>query len=117
MSGIPLDLPDEVTLEVGAFTQLPLPTYSGSGNVWSVQEVEGPGSTSVAIGHRPPDAVEEAAPGAPPPTPSLATQYALVTGLSEGVARWRLVLARPWQPESPTAVHELTIQVVPPTGG
>lgn len=107
------ELPHELSLEVGATEQLRLPTYSGSGNLWTVRNVDGANVAEVRVESRPPIAADERPPGGPPPGQSLATEFAVVTGVSSGVAHWRLVLARPWQPDNPTASHELTIKVGP----
>ncbi len=107
-------LPRKVTLAVGDRTEIPLPSYSGSGNTWSVTGISGWEVAHVSV--EPAAApVVPPSPGdgtAEPPALMLVPDRAVVSGLALGEASWRLVLARPFGPSTPIAAHDLQVTVV-----
>jgi hypothetical protein len=107
-------LPKRVTVVVGEASEIPLPSYADSGNIWSAVCVSGQGvaQVSVELGERP---AIPATPGdgtAEPPPLTLVPERAIVHGLTPGEATWQLVLARPFGPSQPAARHDLQVTVV-----
>ena len=108
------DLPRKITLGVGDRLEIPLPSYSGSGNAWSVTGLSGQEIAQVSVEPAEAPAVPPS-PGdgtAEPPDLVLVPDRAVVSGLAAGEAIWRLVLARSFGPSTPTAVHNLHVTVV-----
>jgi hypothetical protein len=107
-------LPRKITLAVGARAEVRLPSYSGSGNSWSVTRVSGPEAArawvepadDVSVPASPADGTAE------PPALVLVPDRAVVVGVAPGEATWRLVLARPFGPSTPAAVHDFQVTVV-----
>ena len=104
------DLSRPVTVAVGDCVELPLPSYSGSGNSWSAECLSGKNVARVLIMMDPPPA--PARPRSGPPEPALAAERAVVHGLSVGTAHWRLALARDFGPRTPTATADVEVIVI-----
>ena len=107
-------LPRRLTVAVGDRLEIALPSYLGSGNAWSASCLYGADVALVTVAMTPPDTTA-AAPGGGPPEPRLATERAVVRGLTAGESRWRLTLARSFGPPEPTAIHDFDIDVSPRT--
>jgi hypothetical protein len=109
-------LPTTLTLKVGDRVEVPLPSYAGSGNAWSVSCIKGLDVAQVRLesGPLPPPSPPGAGTSEPPPL-MLAGERAVVSGLAPGEATWWLVLARSFGPPTPTAVHDLQITVIAAT--
>jgi hypothetical protein len=107
-------LPRRVTLAVGARTEIPLPSYAGSGNTWSASCVRGAdvARVSVELGAAPPTPARPADGTAEPPPLGYVPERAVVVALARGDALWRLALARSFGPPDPAATHELAVTVV-----
>lgn len=107
-------MPKRITVAVREASEIPLPSYAGSGNIWSAVCVNGQGVAEVsvelgkqpAIPATPPDGTAE------PPPLTLIPEYAIVRGLTPGEATWQLVLARPFGPSIPLTTHDLQVKVV-----
>jgi hypothetical protein len=106
-------LPQKIELAVGERVSIPLPCYSGSGNVWSVTNVSGPEVARVSVepAEIPPMPPSSGDGTAEPPELVLVPDRAVVFGLAPGEAIWRLVLARSFGPPVHTAVHDLHVTV------
>ena len=104
------DLSRPVTVAVGDCVELPLPSYSGSGNAWSAECLFGRDVARVVIMLKPPPT--PARPGSGPPEPTLAAERVVVRGLSVGTAHWRLLLGRSFGPRTPTATADVEIIVI-----
>ncbi len=106
-------LPRRVRVAVGAVVEVPLPSFAGSGNLWTARPADDPATAQAAevTVRTEPAAVPSGEVGGEPPSSYSTPVVAVVTGRSPGAARWLLVLARPFAPDPPTAVHELTIDV------
>src|SRR5206468_9835751 len=91
-------LPRDITVTVGGRSEIPLPSYAGSGNAWSVTRVAGGDVARVWLESGEPtgvlagrgDGIVE------PPALALAAERAVVSGLVPGAASWRPMLARPF---------------------
>jgi len=103
-------LPQQVTVAVGGRHEIPLPSFSGSGNSWSVQAVSGADAATVTVETSPPPP-PAAVPGTGPPEPRFAAERAIISGLRAGHARWRLELARSFGPRQPAALVDIDIEV------
>jgi hypothetical protein len=107
------DVPRQVTVPVGGTAEIDLPSYAGSGNYWDATWVEGENVAQVSI-----EVEERRAPASEadrdtePPTATLARETAVVSGVSPGRSRWRLVLSRRFGEESPAAQHDVDVVVV-----
>jgi hypothetical protein len=108
-------LPRRITLAAGDRAEIPLPSYAGSGNAWSVSCIRGQEVASVELGTAevspiptgPRDGTAE------PPPLALVQERAVVVGLARGVAVWRLLLARSFDvPGEPAAALDFEITVV-----
>jgi hypothetical protein len=104
-------LPQRVTIAVGGRRDIALPSYAGSGNRWSARCIGGGevGEVRIESGDAP-----SRPPGdgtAEPPPPMLAAETAVVLGIAEGEATWRLELARSFGPRVPAATHDLCVIV------
>ena len=115
MIGELADLPSHITLTVGDRAEIPLPSYAGSGNSWSVSGDPGQKVADLAVEVEAPaptpgrgDGVSE------PPAMSVASERAVVRALQPGEAIWHLVLARSFGPPEPAATHDVRVTVVPP---
>ncbi len=108
-------LPRRVRVAVGERAEIGLPSFAGSGNVWTAEPVGSPATAVAAVAVRTDPAARAPVrdPGGEPPSSYAAPVVAVVAGRMPGTARWRLVLARPFAPRPPTAVHELTVDVHP----
>ena len=106
-------LPRRVTVRVGEVVEVPLPSFAGSGNLWTARPAGDPGGAGIAevTVRTEPSAAPPGTPGGAPPSSWSAPVAALVAGRAPGSARWLLVLARPFAPDPPTAVHELEVEV------
>jgi hypothetical protein len=109
------DLPDHVTVEVGASVDVALPSYAGGGYSWSV---ECPSGTTIAHAAIRPAGTAEAAPPAEPgvsepPPLYLVPEQLTIRGLSPGTTRCRLTLQRPFDRGPPAAEHDLRVTVLP----
>jgi len=106
-------LPRHVTVPVGGRVRIKLPSYSGSGNAWSVGGEPDDRVARVEIELEPPVLAPGpgAATGMPPPM-ALANEWAVVTGLAPGETTRQLVLGRSFGLLTPTAIHDLAITVV-----
>ena len=108
-------LPRTVILRAGDRIEIPLPSYFGSGNIWSVTAVSGQEVARVwvelaggpAVPDGPGNGITE------PPALTLIPERAVVSALAPGEATWRLVLARTFGPSIPIAAHDLQVTVVP----
>lgn len=107
-------LPRRVTVAVGGASEIPLPSYAGSGNIWSAVCVNGRGvaQVSMELGERPEIPATSRDVTVEPPSIILIPELAIVYGLTAGEATWELVLARPFDPSKPAAVHDLQVTVV-----
>ncbi|MGB9181240.1 MAG: hypothetical protein WCB68_18560 [Pyrinomonadaceae bacterium] len=107
-------LPKRVAVAVGRRSEIPLPSYSGSGNRWSVQCLSGGDVVRVWVepDEAPPIAASPGDGIAEPPALMLVPDRAVVSGVSPGEAMCRLVLARPFGPSTPTAMHDFHVTVV-----
>ena len=104
-------LPKEITVAVGQRYEIVLPSYSGSGNNWSVTSLSGEEVARAWI--EPVDVPNVTrSPGNEPPELMLVPDRLLVLGLSPGEATWRLTLARTFGPSTPTATCALHVTVV-----
>jgi hypothetical protein len=107
-------LPQRVWVAAGRRNEIPLPSYAGSGNSWSVQCLSGGDVVRVwvepdetpSIAASPGDGITE------PPSLMLIPDRVVVSGLAPGEAMCRLVLARPFGPSMPTATHDFHVTVV-----
>jgi hypothetical protein len=99
---------------VGEASEIPLPSYAGSGNIWSAVCVNGQGvaQVSVELAERPAIPATPRDGKAEPPPLTLVPERAIVHGLTPGEATWQLVLARPFGPSQPAARHDLQVTVV-----
>jgi hypothetical protein len=106
-------IPTLLTLAPGGQTQLVLPSYTGSGNVWSARPLSGEQIADVRVETvlASPPADRVVPPGGGPPEPVLAGERLVVHGLNVGTARWLLTLSRSFGPPEPTATAELEIIV------
>jgi len=106
-------LPRDVTLEVGGRMEISLPSYAGSGNIWSATCLGGQGvaHVSVELGEAPAVLTPPSDGTAEPPPLTLVPESVVVYGLACGEATWRLVLARPFDPSKPAATHDLQVKV------
>jgi len=104
-------LPKEIRIAVGERYELLLPSYSGSGNNWSVTSLSGEEVARAWI--EPVDVPNvTGSPGNEPPELMLVPDRLVVFGLSPGEATWRLTLARSFGPPTPTATSDLHVTVV-----
>jgi len=103
-------LPRQVTVAAGGRHEIPLPSFSGSGNSWSARAVSGADAATVTVRISPPPP-PAAVPGTGPPEPRHAAERAVISGIRAGHARWRLELARSFGPRHPTAVVDIDIEV------
>lgn len=126
MTGIPLDLPEALTVHVGQVVLVPLPTgFGGAGNRWTAQVA---GDTidpvaRVAVEVLPPD---RGVPGSPvhspgqtaqlprPPASDEAAEVLTILGVRPGAVAVDLRLGRSWTPDQPLARHRLAVTVVDP---
>jgi hypothetical protein len=108
------DLPREVIVEVGARQTIVLPSYSGSGNNWSITIVRGEEVARVWIEQ--PEMLDVAEPPdkgtTEPPDLMLVQECVIVLGLAPGKATWQLTLARSFGATQPTATHQFDVTVV-----
>jgi hypothetical protein len=107
-------LPRRLRIAVGAVVEVSLPSFAGSGNLWTARPADGDPAAARAAEvtvRTEPAAAPSGEVGGEPPSSYSTPVVAVVTGRSPGVARWLLVLARPFAPDPPTAVHELVIEV------
>ena len=109
-------LPEHITLAVGDRAEIPLPSYLGSGNSWSVTSDLDQGVAVLVVELEPPALAPERGEGEPPPL-SLASERAVVTALAPGEVTWRLVLGRSFGRSEPAATHDVRVTVVPPPAG
>lgn len=105
------DIPTRVVVAAGERVSIDLPSYAGSGNLWTVTCRRGPDRATVAVVRSASTAAHPGTGVEMPPTPVLAAETAEVTGVRPGDATWELVLARPWAPTPPAAVHRLDVVV------
>jgi hypothetical protein len=108
------EVPHRVTVQVGAVVEVPLPSFAGSGNLWTARPASDPGAAGIAevtVRTDPAAAPPGGRPGGEPPSSYAMPVVAEVAGRSPGSTRWLLVLARPFAPDTPTAMHELDIEV------
>ena len=108
------DLPRSIELTVGDRTEIPLPSYAGSGNIWSAKFISGQGVCQVAVvlGYPPVASGLPAGGMTEPPPLVLVPERAVVSGLAPGEAIWRLVLGRPFNSFELTAAHDLEVTVL-----
>jgi hypothetical protein len=106
--------PARLLVAPGGETQLVLPSYAGSGNVWSAHPVSDEPIAEVRVETvlASPRADPVVPPGGGPPEPVLAGERLVVKGLNEGTTRWLLTLSRPFGPPDPTATVEVEIVVI-----
>ena len=107
------NLPREISVAVGGRNETPLPSYAGSGNIWSVRRVAGGEVARVWVepGDAPMVAASPSKGITEPPALVLVPERAVVLGLHPGEATWRLVLARPFGPPVPIAEHDFQVTV------
>jgi hypothetical protein len=107
------DVPKRFELAVGERAAIELPSYSGSGNAWSVSCLSGEtvAAVTIEVGPGPRSAPGGNESETEPPTPAVVRERAVVVGLSPGSARWLITLSRSFSPEPPSANIELTIRV------
>jgi hypothetical protein len=106
-------LPERVTVRVGERMVVELPSYAGSGNHWSVAPLADGEVARVSVGPVPAEPPPPpATPDVPPPAAAAIPERAVIEGLAAGVSRCRLVLARPFGDQTPTAEHELEVVVI-----
>jgi hypothetical protein len=100
-------VPPSVEIEEGRVSRQPIVSAAGSGYLWDLQEVEGPGKVhmSVETGSLSSPSFDDL------PTNTSAPLHLVVTGLREGTARWRARLIRPWMPESPLVDQLIAVTV------
>ena len=108
------NLPREVIVKVGERQAVVLPSYSGSGNNWSITLVRGEEVARVWIEPLEiPDVAEPPDKGTTePPDLMLVQDCVMVLGLAPGKATCQLTLARSFEPTKPTATHEFHVTVV-----
>ncbi len=101
-------------MAVGETSEIPLPSYAGSGNLWSVVCVNGQGVAQVSVELDEqltiPATLRDGT--AEPPSLILVPERAIVHGLATGDATWQLVLTRPFGFSQPAARHDLQVTVV-----
>ena len=106
-------IPTHVTVMVGERLVIELPSYAGSGNGWSVSgNPDDVASVEVQVIPPEPPRHPTTLAGDPPPM-TMATEQAVVRGLSPGGTRRQLVLARSFGPPRPTAVRDIAVTVRP----
>ena len=107
-------LPTHLTLAVGESVHIALPTYAGSGNIWSVTCIRGQGmaDVSVVVDELQPEGVSLRDGTAEPPPLVLSPERLVVRGLIPGDTIWRLVLARPFDASRPTATHAIRVTIM-----
>jgi hypothetical protein len=106
-------LPRHVTVAVGDRAEIPLPSYAGSGNFWSVtDDLDGKVARVAVAVEAPKGSLEPGNGTAEPPPMTLATERVVVEGLGPGEGTWRLVLARSFGSPTPIAEHDLRVRVV-----
>jgi hypothetical protein len=107
-------LPQRVSVAAGRRIEIPLPSYSGSGNSWSVQCLSGGDVVRVSVEpvETPPMAASPGDGITEPPALMLVPDRVVVSGLAPGEAVCRLVLARLFDPSTPTATHDFHVTIV-----
>jgi hypothetical protein len=110
-------LPQKITLPVGGRHEFALPSYTGSGNSWSIECLRGREVARLSI-----EQVGLAeilrTPGngsTEPPELTLTPEVVVISGLAAGESTWRLILARSFGPSTPTASHDVFVTVLPPS--
>ena len=107
-------IPTQVNLAVGTRTVVSLPSFANSGNLWSVAHLSGDdvADASIRFGPLEPPTQPGADPGdAGELTTAEAPVDLVLEARSYGTEVLRLTLAQPWQPEPPTATHDLEVVV------
>ena len=107
-------LPRDVRVQVGERFVIPLPSYSGSGNTWSVAHVAGQEIARVLVesAEAPPLPVAPPDGAAPPPALVLVPERVVGVGLAPGEATFRLVLSRQFGPATPSATFDFHLTVL-----
>lgn len=108
------NLPQQVRLAVGERTEIPLPSYADSGNIWSATCLRGHGVARVSIELGEHSSIPDTRGNGTtePPPLMLVPERAVVSGLAIGEADWRLVLSRSFGAAPPAATHEIRITVL-----
>jgi len=105
-------LPERIELAVGDRVAVALPSFAGSGNVWSVAGSEDERVAQAVVEVTPADASMRGDGMSEPPSMQLAAERAVVTGLAPGETTLRFVLARPFRPSPATSEHVVHVTVV-----
>lgn len=118
----PLDeLPTEITVCVGRWLDIDLPSYAGGGYSWSVDFPDDRSIAHAVIRQagdaQPPAPPREPGVTAPPPGPTLVSEQLTVNGLCPGTTRCRLMLRRPFETGPPAAEHVFRTIVLPASPG
>src|SRR5262245_50579218 len=99
-------LPREVIVRVGESQAIVLPSYSGSGNNWSITFFSGEEVARVWIEQLDsPDIADPSGKGTEPPDIMLVQDRLMMLGLAPGEATCQLTLARAFE-SKPTATHD-----------
>jgi hypothetical protein len=107
------NVPTHLTLAVGERIVIPLPSYAGSGNFWSIR-CRGRNSVvdaRVELDRSPREPVAEDGGTTEPPQPVLVAERLVVSGLAVGEDLCQLVLSRSFGHPAPSASRELRIAV------
>lgn len=99
-------VPASVKVARGDAARIELLSASGSGNLWSVEPLEGTtvADARVEVGPMP-------RPAGNPPAAAGAPVVLVVVGASPGRTRFRVRLARPWEPDDPVVDQEMEVVV------
>ena len=110
------ELPQRITVFVGDEVEFALPSYAGSGNYWSIEIPEPSGAARVLVElQQGPESSSGPVPTAgdrEPPDAAPVPESLRVTGLSPGVERCRLLLARDFGDAPPTATYDFEVVVI-----
>jgi hypothetical protein len=108
-------LPSHVCISAGATAEYDLPSYSDSGNAWSVTGLKDGGAAEVVVEIMLPPAAPptlgERGTQEPPPL-AMAQERLVIRGLRSGHVTCRLILSRSFGDRAVAVAHELSIDVV-----
>jgi hypothetical protein len=104
-------LPRSVSLRIGELIEIQLPSYAGSGYIWSAKCLRGAevARVSMKLGDQPPKPSVLADGKAEPPEIVQVPEFVVIEGLAYGEATWRLVLARSFDRSNPAATYDVDV--------
>ena len=108
------NLPAHLTVPVGKCTWFTVPSFAGGGYNWSAKcmSAHGVAEVSVEMGKIPKELTQSGDGNSEPPSLMLVPELIVIQGTAVGDTVWNLILARPFDPTTPLAVHSIEVRVV-----